>query len=66
MGTKDIEIEVEVRVNTAKALLVFNGTTECWIPKSQITDFTGSGDAPDMSTTSIFISEWLATEKGLT
>lgn len=64
-ATKDIEIEVEVRANTAKAILVFNGTTECWIPKSQITDFTGSGDEPDLTTTGIFISELLANEKGL-
>lgn len=59
--TKDIEIEVEVRVETPKALLVFNGKTEVWIPKSQIRDQCEEKG----KITSIFITEWLATEKGL-
>ena len=63
--TKEIEIEVQVRAQTRDAILIHDGKTECWIPKSQITDFCGDGDTPDMTTTSIFISEWLATEKGL-
>lgn len=62
---KEIEIECTVRAQTAAAILIFDGKTECWIPKSQITDFTGEGDEPNLTTTSIFISEWLATEKGL-
>ena len=64
--TKQIEIECQVRAHTKSAILIFDGKTECWIPKSQITDFCGDGDDPDLTTTSIFISEWLATEKGLT
>lgn len=60
--SKDIEIEVEVRAETPKALLVFDGKTEAWVPKSQILDQCEN----EMGTiTSIFISEWLATEKGL-
>lgn len=62
---KEIEISVEVRAVTEKAIRIYDGKTECWIPKSQITDFTGKGDEPDHTTTSIFISEWLATSKGL-
>lgn len=59
--SKDVEIEVEVRVETDKALLVFDGKTECWIPKSQIKDQCEEKG----QITSIFISEWLAGEKGL-
>lgn len=60
--SKDVEIEVEIRAETPKALLVFDGRTEVWVPKSQIRDQCEN----DLGTiTSIFISEWLATEKGL-
>jgi hypothetical protein len=60
--SNDVEIEVEVRAETPKALLVYNGSTEVWVPKSQIRDQCEN----DLGTiTSIFISEWLATEKGL-
>lgn len=59
--TKDIEIEVEVRLETDKALKVFDGKTEVWIPKSQIKD---QCEDKDGNITSIFITEWLATEKG--
>jgi hypothetical protein len=58
---KDIEIAVEVRVETPKALLVFDGKTEVWIPKSQINDQCEEKG----KITSIFITEWLATQKGL-
>lgn len=59
---KDIEIEVDVRVETAMALKVFDGRTEAWVPKSQIHDQCEENG----KITSIFISEWLATEKGFT
>ena len=58
---KDIEIAVEVRAETAKALLIFDGKTEVWIPKSQIKDQCEEKGV----ITSIFITEWLANEKGL-
>lgn len=58
---KDIEIAVEVRAETAKAMLIFDGKTEVWIPKSQIKDQCEEKGV----ITSIFITEWLATEKGL-
>ncbi len=57
----DIEIAVEVRAKTSMALKVFDGKTECWIPRSQISDYVGDEDSPE----TIFISEWLACEKGL-
>jgi hypothetical protein len=62
----DIEIDVEVRRVTASAILIHDGKREAWIPKSQVSDWTdGPDDAPGTGTTSIFIPEWLATEKGL-
>ena len=63
--TKKVEIEVQVRAQTKAAILIYDGKTECWIPKSQITDFTGEGDESDMSTTVIFIGEGLAKDIGL-
>ncbi len=61
-----IEVEVVVRRVTDKAILVNHGVPEeVWVPKSQISDWSGGPyDAPGYGTTSIFIPEWLATEKG--
>lgn len=58
----DIEIAVEVMAQTDKALLVFDGNSEVWIPKSQISDQCEENDG---TITSIFISEWIAEKKGL-
>ena len=61
-----VEIECEVRAVTRAAIQIHDGKREAWIPKSQITDWTdGPDDAPGAGTTSIFIPEWLATERGL-
>ena len=61
-----LEIACEVRMVTTAAIKIFDGKREAWIPKSQITDWTdGPDDAPGLGTTSIFIAEWLATDKGL-
>ncbi len=62
-----IEVEVVVRRVTDKAILVNHGVPEeVWVPKSQISDWSdGPDDAPGYGTTSIFIPEWLATEKGM-
>lgn len=57
----DVEISVEVKIETPRALLVFDGQKDVWIPKSQIKDQCEENG----KITSIFISEWLATEKGL-
>ena len=56
-----IEIEVEVVAETPKAMLVNDGKKEVWIPRSQIKDYCEEKG----KVTSIFITEWLATEKGL-
>lgn len=65
MATKEVEIEIKVKHVTQKALLVcHDGSTETWVPKSMISDYSGSEDL-DMKVTSIFLSESFATEKGL-
>ena len=61
----DVELDVKVKAVTDKAILVStDGTNQVWLPKSQITDWSGS-DELDSSTTSVFVPEWLAIEKGL-
>lgn len=61
-GRQEVEIACEVRRETERAFLIFDGKAEVWIPKSQITD---QGEDSQGRITSIFVSEWLATEKGL-
>lgn len=56
-----IEVAVEVVAQTAKAWLVTDGVQQVWIPRSQIHDYCEEKG----KITSIFITEWLATEKGL-
>jgi hypothetical protein len=63
--TKDVEIAVEVLAETDRALLVFDGVIQVWIPKSQIKDQCEEQGLFGSKITSIFISEWLAGEKGL-
>ena len=61
-----IEIACEVRLVTDAAIKIYDGAREAWIPKSQVSDWTdGPDDAPGVGTTSIFIPEWLAIDKGL-
>lgn len=60
--TEEVEIAVEIRHETERAFLVFDGKTEAWIPKSAISD---QSERDDGSIETIFIPEWLATEKGL-
>ena len=58
-SSKQIEIACKVIRETEKAILIDHGGKDpVWIPKSQITDHT-------LDWSSIFISEWLAGEKGL-
>ena len=61
-----VEIECEVRAVTRDAIQIHDGKRTAWIPKSQIEDWCdGPDDAPGVGTTSVFIPEWLATERGL-
>jgi hypothetical protein len=59
--SKDVEIACEVRAETEKAILIFDGVNTVWIPRSQIKDECEEKGV----ITSIFITEWLANEKGL-
>ena len=71
-NNKTIEIAVEVRAWTDKAILVFDGDDEVWIPVSQVEecedwclmDWSGR-HAWSKKTETITIPEWLAEEKGL-
>lgn len=55
-------IACEIRIVTAKAVLIHDGAREAWIPKSQIED-------PDEfevgEHVELLLPEWLATAKGL-
>ena len=65
MGRTDpIEVAVEIKRETAKALLVDDSSGEVWIPKSQIGN--DPDDYEDMigETVTLEIPEWLAEEKG--
>lgn len=58
-----VEIAVVVKRSTDRAILVNHGVPEeVWIPKSQVSDFTG--DSVEEAE-SIFIPAWLAQEKGM-
>jgi len=60
---KDVEIEIDsVKHETDLAILISVEDKEYWIPKAIISDECRDDD--DVLT-SIFIPEWLATEKGL-
>lgn len=63
MPAPEVEIEGKVRRETDKAYLFDFGAKEpVWVPKSQISD---ESDPDDNGIISIFIPEWLATEKGM-
>ena len=63
--TEIIEIACEVRRETDKAWLIFDGVREVWIARSQISDQAEEAGLFGRKVTSIFIPVWLATEKGL-
>jgi hypothetical protein len=62
---QEIEIAVEVKARTPLALLIYDGSTEAWIPRSMIADWSPDTD-DDFKITSIFLPEDFATSKGLT
>lgn len=57
-----VDIEVEVRRETEKAVLVHNGVSECWLPKSQVE--IGERQ-PQSNIATVTLPEWLAIEKGM-
>lgn len=52
-----VDIACEIKRETEKAYLIFDGDKEVWLPKSQV---EWDQDAKTMA-----MPEWLATEKGL-
>lgn len=52
-----VDIAGELRRETDKAYLIFDGTKEVWLPKSQV-----EYDADDKT---FAMPEWLALDKGL-
>lgn len=58
-----IEIAVEIVHMTEKAVLIFDGAKQVWIPKGAIIDHTGELETGEEIT--IFLSERMAEEKGL-
>lgn len=57
-----IEVNVETIASTELALKVLDlNDKPVWVPKSQISDYMGEENDPE----TIFITEWLAEEKGL-
>jgi hypothetical protein len=55
MADRVVDIEAEVRVQTDRAVLLWDGKTEDWVPKSQV-EVNGDG--------TVTMPEWLAVEKG--
>ena len=61
---EQVEISVEYRHQTKKAILVSDGDDEVWIPKSLISDW--SDDDPEQGDVIVIsIPEWFATKEGL-
>lgn len=52
-----VDIACELRAETDKALLVFDGAIEVWLPKSHV-EF-------DRERKIVTLPEWLATAKGM-
>ena len=59
--SEHIEIEGEVVAFTDNAILFQSDQDQSWVAKSQISDY--SGDSIDTAD-SIFMNEWVATQKG--
>lgn len=49
-----VDIEAEIRAETDRAVLLWDGKTEGWVPKSQV-EVNGDG--------TVTMPEWLAHEK---
>ena len=57
-----LEFALEIKRKTEKAFLVTDGTADYWLPRSMV-----DWEEPDHvgATTSFYIPEWMAEEKGL-
>lgn len=59
--TDSVEITLDVLRETKKAYFVSDGTTETWLPKSQIKDMEHLRN----KTYAVLMPEWLANKKDL-
>ena len=50
-----VEVSAEIKAETDKAYLIFDGATEAWVPKSMV-EYDGG--------TVFTMPEWLAEDKG--
>lgn len=60
-----IELEVEVIGKSAMAINVRTAVGTAWVPRSVVDDYTSTSGELDMTTSSIFIPQWMAEQKGL-
>ena len=60
MDNKLIEFYAEIKRETDKAVLAFDGANDIWLPKSKIT--IKKLNVPDVEIT---LPEWLAKQKGI-
>jgi len=58
-GDNDIEIQVDIKMITNQAILINDGDTDVWLPKSQAEIVEEGGKIY------VQLPEWLAIEKGL-
>lgn len=61
-STEYVEIACEVRLVRERAVLLFNGTTAAWVPKSQIE--TPDEELEPFKTVNVLMARWCAEEKG--
>jgi hypothetical protein len=57
-----VEIACEVRATTDRAVLLFDGMREAWVPRSQLE--TPDDELVKGTTLDVLMSEWIAKEKG--
>ena len=58
-----VELSGNLKAETEKAILFYNGKVEVWVPKSQIEEQDNHSSDPELIT--IIIPEWLAFNKEL-
>ena len=66
MGKSDLfDMAAEIKAETPKAWLLFDGTKEAWVPKSQIeSDSEITEDSEEGDEGELVVSDWIASEKG--
>lgn len=56
-----VELDLQMKAETAKACLLSDGIEEAWFPKSQMED---EPEQLDNGLTRVIVPEWLAQDKG--